>query len=123
MPRVPKKVEDDSDDRLGDLNSSQWGKGTSQVVAQHYSTVQQNRKRNKFDNSGKGGSLKGAGDGGDLTAEEFSRLIAELEAERAVKKQNKKAGAKLGQEKGDLSGRIRATKEDVGDLDEEIKEV
>lgn len=33
-------IEEDSDDLVENFNSSQWGQGTSKVIAQHYNTVQ-----------------------------------------------------------------------------------
>lgn len=127
MPRMSKNKhqETDSDDHLEDLNSSKWGAGTSQVLAQHYSTVQQNKKLKKFEGSFKG-SLKDLKDTDDLnkmTADEFAELIAAMEAQRALKKQFKKDGAQFGEQRDQLNGRILESKEDVGDLDEEIKSV
>lgn len=43
MPMASKllrTIEEDSDDILQNFNSSQWGEGTSKVIAQHYNTVQ-----------------------------------------------------------------------------------
>ena len=48
-------IEEDSDDALENFNSSQWGKGTSKVIAQHYNTVQQGRRLEKLEGKDKAG--------------------------------------------------------------------
>ena len=39
--KLLRHIEEDSDDFLENFNSSQWGEGTSKVIAQHYNTVSQ----------------------------------------------------------------------------------
>ena len=68
-------IEEDSDDLVENFNSSQWGEGTSKVIAQHYNTVQQARKLDKLEERSKSGT--GALDDGlkKLTPADFKELI------------------------------------------------
>ena len=76
---------------LDNFNSSQWGKGTSKVIAQHYNTVQQGRKLEKLEGNDKGG----VNDDGSkkLTSADFKELINVLQVSRTQKKQAKQQGA------------------------------
>lgn len=80
-------IEEDSDDLVENFNSSQWGHGTSKVIAQHYNTVQQGRKLDKLEGRDKAGNNE---DGSrKLTPEDFKELISVLQQCRQLKKSAK----------------------------------
>ena len=102
----------DSDDVIENFTSSQWGKGTTELVNQHYQTVQQSRNkdklndvktqsskggaanaRNKKDGKLKSGALSGNGqangndpNGDQVTSEDLKQLILALENDHDLKK-------------------------------------
>jgi len=73
--KLLRTIEEDSDDFLENFNSSQWGDGTSKVIAQHYNTVSQA----KHGREGLDGEQK-------LTTSEFNNLIAAMQDCRQAKK-------------------------------------
>jgi len=84
-------IEEDSDDIAENFNSSQWGQGTSKVIAQHYNTVTQGRKQDKIE----GRDKNGINDDGTkrLSPADFKELINVLTQSRGLKKTAKQQGA------------------------------
>ena len=107
MPMASKllrTIEEDSDDILQNFNSSQWGEGTSKVIAQHYNTVQHAAKE-------KPSAEK------RLTAADFKALIAAMQASRGQKKSAKQQGAHIDIQRKELEVLVSAEKDEVEDLD------
>ena len=90
---ISEKANEDSDDILEQFTSSQWGEGTSKVIANHYLTMQNRKmeharktttewKKLAAENPNTNQNFK-------LTADDFRQIGEELKESRIQKKQAK----------------------------------
>jgi len=103
------------------FNSSQWGHGTSKVIAQHYNTVQQGRKLDKLEGRDKAGSNE---DGSrKLTPEDFKELISVLQQSRQLKKSAKHQGAYIDIQRKELEVLVSSERDEVSELEKLCKKL
>jgi len=74
------RMEEDSDDLLENFHSSQWGDGTSKVIASHYNTLQ-NKHMQKAKQSAKSNKVFNE----NLTTDHFKEIGDQLAESRALK--------------------------------------
>ena len=124
---IAEKDNEDSDDILEQFTSSQWGEGTTKVIANHYLTMQNNKleqarktttewKKQRAENPSSNQNFK-------LTADDFRQIGEELKESRIQKKHSKQSGAFVGLQRQELEVLVSAEKDEVEDLLKYMREL